>query len=72
MSADADVTLIGTEWDDIIVQMAAMRGKIYMGEFDAAKILQADAKDMASGVMTIYGQEERARNEYWRIDPAYK
>jgi len=66
-----DATAIGPEWDDIILDIATYIGKMYMRQFEEAKLFKAEATEKIAGILSLYDQEEMARNEYWRIDENY-
>lgn len=69
LSAASDKTVIGSEWDEAIVDIATYLGKVYMRQFDEAKVFKAEATEKLAGVITSYDQEELSRNEYFQPDP---
>ncbi len=71
LSASADVTLIGSEWDNIIVQLAVIKGSQWMSEWDKAKVLKADWMETVSGMLGIYDQEERDMHPQIKGDTSY-
>jgi hypothetical protein len=58
LSADADVTLIGDEWDDVLVQLAVIKGQMWMNDWDKVKALKEVWLEDVSGMLGIYDQEE--------------
>ena len=58
-----DVTAIGAEWDDIILEIAHYYGRMWNNEYDKAKISKEAAKEKIAELMTGYWSEERARRE---------
>lgn len=65
-------TAIGVEWDEAILSLAVYKAFMWTGEYEKAKIFKQEFLDTVAGIVTIYSQEEKARDEVWRIDPAYK
>jgi len=59
LSADTDVTVIGDEWDDIIVQLAVIKGQMWMNDWDKVKALKEVWLEDVSAMLGIYDQEER-------------
>lgn len=72
LSSDFEVTEIGDEWDDVIVQTAVYYGKLWTSDYEGAKMAKQDAEEKIASVMSIYGQEERARLKYYHLDETYK
>jgi len=71
LSATTDVTLIGAEWDEVIMESAVAMGYKWLREwtnFDKAK---TDIKDLIAGVIGIPGLEELARDERIQPEPLY-
>ena len=62
---------LDTAWDNPILLLAAYKGFLWMGEYDKAKTMRQEFVDTIGSLMTIYGQEEKARVESWRPDEAY-
>ena len=71
-ASDSATSEIGSEWDEIIVQLAVYTGKRDTGEFESAKLLKEDIDDMLGAMMSIYGQEEFSREQYIHLDPVYR
>ena len=63
LSGDSDVTVIGAEWDDVILELAHYFARVWNNEYDKAKFSKDAATEMIAGIMTTYGQEEMARRE---------
>jgi len=72
MSGGSDVTLIGTEWDEPIVTLAAHIGKLWTMDYANADILKNAFIEQASGILTIYGQEEKARDASFSVHEVYR
>jgi len=64
-------TLIGAEWDDVIMALATYKGYRWLGDADHAKAIREEIMESISGLVTIYDGEEKARNEYFRPDEGY-
>jgi hypothetical protein len=63
LSGASDVTVIGKEWDDVILEMATFFARNRLNEPERAEYAKKNAVEMISGLVTIYGAEERARRE---------
>ena len=61
-----DVTAIGQEWDDIILELAVFVGRNWANEPDKAEYARKLAEDMITQTVGIYDTEERARREKLR------
>lgn len=66
-----NTTVIGAEWDDPIVELAAYTMFTWLGEFEKAKYAKAEFVEQAAGLMTLYQQEEKDSNEPWKPSSAY-
>lgn len=63
-------TLIGAEWDDAIIELAAYKAHTWVGEFERAKAAKEAYLDIATGIVKLsYGDEARSINFY--PDPFY-
>lgn len=71
LSAGADVTLLGAEWDDVILELAFIEGNRWLNRWDLVKVAQTNLVEMLSGLITVYDTEEKDRDEFWRPDEAY-
>jgi hypothetical protein len=69
LTDNAEVTDIGAEWDDIILEMAHFHARMWNNEYDKAKISKEYAKEKVAELMMVYGTEEKARTEMLRPDP---
>jgi hypothetical protein len=58
-----DVTIIGAEWDDVILELAHYFGRMYSNEYDRAEKSMNAAVRMIAGVMDTYKSVEKARRE---------
>lgn len=72
LSAGSDVTVLGTEWDEPIITLAAHIGKQWTMDYDKAEILRKAFVEQASGIVTVYGDEEKARDQYLHVDETYR
>lgn len=68
LSAADDTTVIGKEWDDVILEVATFMARNWLNEPERAEIAKKTAAEMIGGLMTVYGAEERARRETVRPD----
>ena len=71
LTATADVTLLGSEWDDLIVQLAVMKGQMWMGNWDAYKMVKEAWLEDVSAMLGIYDQEEKDMHPQIKGDTAY-
>ena len=63
-------TLIGAEWDDAIIELAAFKAHTWVGESERAKAAKEAYLDIATGIVKLsYGDEARSINFY--PDPFY-
>jgi hypothetical protein len=54
-------TAIGVEWDEVILQLAYIIGKEWLGEFDKARAMKSALAESFSGIIGIYEWEEMAK-----------
>jgi hypothetical protein len=71
MTLDAGVTIIGGEWDDVILELAHSVGRNWVGEPEKAEVSRKLADEMISNIMDVYLADEKNRTESLRPDPAY-
>jgi hypothetical protein len=71
MSASADVTLIGDEWDNIIVQLAVIKGHIWMNDWEKVKSLKEVWLEDVSAMLGLYDNEERDMRPQVKGDSSY-
>jgi hypothetical protein len=71
LSGDSDVTILGQEWDDVILEMAHYIGRNWVGEMEKAEFSRKLADEMINNIMDIYNREEKARRESVRPDPSF-
>jgi hypothetical protein len=65
-----DSTLIGAEWDDAILELAAYKAHSWIGEMDRAKTAKDEFMQIATSIVKLsYGDEARSVNFY--PDPFY-
>ena len=55
------MSAIGTEWDEVILQMAYIIGKEWLGEYDKANAMKQSLAESFAGIIGIYDLEEMAR-----------
>lgn len=70
LSADADTTDLGEEWDNIILDMAYIKGKEWMSEFDKADRREKQVAQQIAGLIGIYYKEELARDPRMKPEAA--
>ena len=67
----SETTVIGSEWDLIIVRLAALNGMTALGDYINIKPLKEEIIEKATGIIHSYYMEGFDRNESFRPDPAY-
>jgi hypothetical protein len=67
----SDTTDLATEWDNVVLELAVFTARNWIGEPEKAKIAKDLAFELASGICDVYNNEEKARRESVRPDPAY-
>lgn len=66
-----NATLIGSEWDEPILELAAYKAHSWVGEFDRAKAAKEAYMELIVPLLTNAFADEKERNEYWRPDDQY-
>ncbi len=66
LSADSDVSVLGEEWDDVLLELAVSVGRDWANEPEKAIYSRKLAETMAKDIMDIYNREEKARDEAMR------
>lgn len=72
LTLDADVTLLGTEWDNPLLLLATYKSFQWTGQYDKAKVIKAEFDDLVTDLLTIYGVEATARDAHFYLDEAYR
>ena len=65
------LTLIGEEWDEVILILAAIKGNMWMNDWVKVEKLKGEFMDMIKDRADIYTPEELARRGNFRLHPAY-
>jgi hypothetical protein len=63
LAGESDVTIIGAEWDDVILELAHFVGRNWAGEQEKAEYSRKLADVMIANIAGVYKKEERARRE---------
>ena len=69
---DTNTTVIGEEWDNAILTLAAYTGFSWIGEPEKAKASKAEFMEILAGRVGIYDQEEKDSNNTLHADPSGK
>lgn len=64
-------TILGEEWDDVILEMATYIAWYELNQPDKAKEAKANAKEMIAERIGTYSAEEQARRERVQPDPTW-
>ena len=65
------VTLVGAEWDDVIIELAANKMFTWLHEYDKAKFCKEAFLEMAAGLSDVYYQERKDSKESWGPSHSY-
>ncbi len=71
LSENSDVTALGAEWDEIILQTAVILAHMKLGEFDKADYKKKEWLESVSGLIGIYAQEELDRKDTRALNYGY-
>lgn len=71
LSLAADVTLIGDEWDDVLVDLAVIKGNQWLKNWEDYKILKEAWLENVSAMLGIYDQEEKDMHPQVKGDSSY-
>lgn len=71
LSATGDVTMLGDEWDDVIVQLAVIKGQMWMNNWDKVKLLKEVWLEDVSSMLGLYDAEERDMHPQIKGSAAY-
>lgn len=63
-----NTTVIGKEWDEVILQMAYIIGKEWLGEYDKAEAQKKELAESLAGIIGVYDSEEMARRDIAKPD----
>ena len=66
-----DTTIIGAEWDEPILELAAYKAFRHIGEYDDAKNAREVFLEMAAGLADIGENDEKDTGEAWAPSLAY-
>jgi len=64
-------TLIGAEWDDVILELAAYKMFTFIHEYEKSKVCRESFLEMALGLADIYFKEESDRDKSLEPSMAY-
>jgi hypothetical protein len=64
-------TVIGAEWDDVIIELAAYKAFTWLHEYDKSKVVKESFLEMAAGLADIYWNENKDRDEAFGPSSAY-
>jgi hypothetical protein len=64
-------TVIGSEWDDAIIELATYKGYLWLQEYDKAKVCKEEFLEIVSSVIGIYDQEDEDRKDHAHMDEGY-
>ena len=64
-------TVIGYEWDEAIVSLACAIGARRLQMYDTAKVFEEDFKNIVTGLVGIYDNEDLDKEDYRAVDTSY-
>jgi hypothetical protein len=64
-------SLIGAEWDDVIVELGAYKMFTWIHEYDKAKFCKEAFLEMSTGLADVYFNEDMDRDAQWGPSSAY-
>jgi hypothetical protein len=71
LSADDDVTVLGSEWDQPIIKLAGIIAMYKLKEYDFATIEKQAFEEDIMGLVNVYAQEQRQMDKYLQPDMQY-
>ncbi len=71
LSGDSDVTVLGAEWDDVILELSHYIARLWANEPERAEYSRKLAEEMAQNIMGLYAHEEKDRTEKVRPDASW-
>lgn len=71
MVNDADVTELGEEWDEAILQLAASDAHMWLRDFDVADTWKKEFVMTVGLLIGMTDKEARDFKDYMRVDPSY-
>jgi hypothetical protein len=72
LSEDDDVTAIGVEWDEPLLQLAVIQAHMRLNEFDRFELKKQEWLDAVSGLIGIYDKEDLARKDIRSLNYGYQ
>ena len=64
-------TVIGAEWDDAIIELAAYKMFSWLHEYEKSKVVKESFLEMAAGLADIYHNENKDRDESFGPSTSY-
>jgi len=64
-----DETLIGSEWDEVILSLATVKGLIWLRDWDTVEKLKDEAREMITNLVGHVSKEQRAQRG--KIEPEF-
>jgi hypothetical protein len=66
-----DTTIIGAEWDEPILELAAYKAFRHIGEYEDAKVSREGFLELAAGLADVSKNEEKDTNQSWEPSLSY-
>ena len=64
-------TVIGAEWDDVIIELAAYKAFLWLHEYEKSKVVKESFLEMAAGLADCYQNENKDRDESFGPSTSY-
>jgi len=71
LSADADVTVIGAEWDYPILKLAVLQSLLRLNDYESYMIEKKAYDELLAAVVGVYDEESYDKQDAWEPDQAY-
>ena len=71
MSASTDVTVIGSEWDEVVLKLAVIQSMMRLKDYEKAEIEKKEWLDVVASKIQLYRAEMGDRADYLKPDPSY-
>ena len=71
LSAATDVTAIGAEWDEVILQLAVIQTMMRFKDYEHAEVEKKEWLDVVASKIQVYQAEMGDRSDYMKPDQSY-
>lgn len=71
LSGASDVTILGAEWDEVILKLAVIQSMMRLKQYDTADVEKKALMELMAGKVDIYDREQRDLKKYFAPDLVY-